>query len=120
MIPHLDSHAGAFQQGRHMAHPTALARVHKYQAVKRIPVKIAVVGKAVRLCIKAGKELLQAALLAAGKKQNIWIVKMTGRKHGGKGIKIRIGMTGDQGCFGGCHIWLRGWNWRWMPRRRSA
>ena len=108
MIPDLDAHIVPIQQARDMVQTIALPGIHHHEAGNRIPVDVVAFAQVVALAVKVGDNLLQAAFLRARKEQDAGRIEMPDGQHGGKGVKIGIGMAGDKG-GNSCHQdWLRG------------
>ena len=103
MIPQLHTHIFAIQQGSHVGKASLLPRIDHHKASNLLPLDGRGFHKAKRCDVQFRKQLLQPAFLGAGKKQHMRFVKEARCKHGGKSVKIRIGVAGDESGVGRRH-----------------
>ena len=98
VIPQFHGYVITVEQLGHMAYAATLAGIHNHKAGYGIPRNGRSFHNAQRRRIQPGNEFLQAAFLRAGKEQHMRGVKKSGRQHGCKGVKICIGVAGDERC----------------------
>ena len=96
VIPHFNAHVGAQEKGSHMADSSLLAGVYKNKSVNSIPGYGIAFHKTEGCSIQTGKNFLEAPFLSARKKEYRRSIEAARGQHGCKGIKIGIGMAGDE------------------------